>query len=146
SLQPITIQQNEQTKKVIIDFSSPNIAKEMHVGHLRSTIIGDTLSRIFEFCGHNVIRVNHVGDWGTQFGMLISRLQSQYPDWATRKPSISDICQFYREAKIEFDKDESFRKQSLQQVVKLQQGDEDSLKAWRLLCEWSREEFQKIYD
>lgn len=77
--------------KIVVDFSSPNIAKEMHVGHLRSTIIGDSLARIFEYLGHNVLRINHIGDWGTQFGMLIAHLQDKFPNYSTVTPPIQDL-------------------------------------------------------
>lgn len=82
-----------QTKRqrVIVDFSSPNIAKEMHVGHLRSTIIGDSISKLLEYLGHDVLRLNHVGDWGTQFGMLIAHLQDKFPNYSTVSPPISDL-------------------------------------------------------
>ncbi len=133
---------------VVIDFSSPNIAKEMHVGHLRSTIIGDSLARILEFRGHKVIRLNHVGDWGTQFGMLISYLKLVAPEALTKANAINigDLVAFYKEAKQRFDLDDDFQKQSRKEVVKLQNGDKDSLKAWELLCNQSRQEFQKIYN
>jgi arginyl-tRNA synthetase len=85
--------------KIAVDFSSPNIAKEMHVGHLRSTIIGDTISRILEFCGHDVRRINHVGDWGTQFGMLINHMKTAYPNFLTDPPSITDLTTFYKVSK-----------------------------------------------
>jgi arginyl-tRNA synthetase len=85
--------------KIAVDFSSPNIAKEMHVGHLRSTIIGDTISRILEFCGHDVLRINHVGDWGTQFGMLINHMKTAYPNFLTDPPSITDLTTFYKVSK-----------------------------------------------
>ena len=85
-----------ERKRIIIDYSSPNIAKDMHVGHLRSTIIGDCLSRILEFCGHEVIRINHVGDWGTQFGMLIAHLNDIAPDFENNPPSIEDLTVFYK--------------------------------------------------
>lgn len=78
-------------KRVIVDFSSPNIAKEMHVGHLRSTIIGDSISKLLEYLGHNVLRLNHVGDWGTQFGMLIAHLQDKFPNYSTVAPAIQDL-------------------------------------------------------
>ncbi|BAW95349.1 arginyl-tRNA synthetase [[Synechococcus] sp. NIES-970] len=135
-------------QKVIVDFSSPNIAKEMHVGHLRSTIIGDSIARILEFCGQDVLRLNHVGDWGTQFGMLITYLKEVYPDALTKADAldIGDLVAFYKKAKIRFDEDETFKEASRQQVVKLQSGDAESHQAWQLLCEQSRREFQKIYD
>lgn len=133
-------------KKVIIDFSSPNIAKEMHVGHLRSTIIGETLARTLEFVKYDVERVNHVGDWGTQFGMLISFLKEEYPDFLSSPPPISDLQAFYKRAKVKFDADEDFKKRAHMEVVKLQGGDEANLIAWKMICEISRNEFKKIYD
>ena len=133
---------------VIVDFSSPNIAKEMHVGHLRSTIIGDCLARVLEFRGHQVLRLNHVGDWGTQFGMLITHLKQVAPEALNTADAIDlgDLVAFYREAKKRFDDDEAFQTTSREEVVKLQGGDATSLKAWGLLCDQSRREFQKIYD
>ncbi|TAF05334.1 MAG: arginine--tRNA ligase [Nostocales cyanobacterium] len=137
---------NPQTE--IVDFSSPNIAKEMHVGHLRSTIIGDCIARILEFRGHDVLRLNHVGDWGTQFGMLITYLREVYPDALTTANAldIGDLVTFYRQAKQRFDADETFQETARQEVVRLQAGAEDTLHAWKLLCEQSRKEFQIIYD
>ncbi|SBO43879.1 arginine--tRNA ligase [Cyanobium sp. NIES-981] len=133
---------------VVVDFSSPNIAKEMHVGHLRSTIIGDALARVLEFRGHPVLRLNHVGDWGTQFGMLITHLKQVAPEALTTADAVDlgDLVAFYREAKKRFDEDEAFQAIAREEVVKLQGGDPVSLKAWGLLCDQSRREFQKIYD
>jgi len=133
---------------VIVDFSSPNIAKEMHVGHLRSTIIGECLARVLEFRGHAVLRLNHVGDWGTQFGMLITHLKQVAPDALTTADAVDlgDLVAFYRQAKQRFDEDEAFQTTAREEVVKLQGGDPVSLKAWGLLCDQSRREFQKIYD
>ncbi|AKN61386.1 arginyl-tRNA synthetase [Synechococcus sp. WH 8020] len=133
---------------VVVDFSSPNIAKEMHVGHLRSTIIGDSLARVLEFRGHRVLRLNHVGDWGTQFGMLITHLKQVAPETLKTADAVDlgDLVAFYREAKKRFDEDEAFQATSREEVVKLQGGDPVSLKAWGLLCDQSRREFQKIYD
>ena len=133
---------------VIVDFSSPNIAKEMHVGHLRSTIIGDALARVLEFRGHPVLRLNHVGDWGTQFGMLITHLKQVAPQALTTADAVDlgDLVAFYRQAKARFDDDEVFQATSREEVVKLQGGDPVSRKAWGLLCDQSRREFQKIYD
>ena len=135
-------------QKMIVDFSSPNIAKEMHVGHLRSTIIGDSIARVLEFQGHEVLRLNHVGDWGTQFGMLITYLREVYPEALTTADALvlGDLVEFYRQAKVRFDQDETFKKTSRQEVVRLQAGAEDSRRAWQLLCEQSRREFQLIYD
>lgn len=135
-------------QKEIVDFSSPNIAKEMHVGHLRSTIIGDCIARILEFRGHDVLRLNHVGDWGTQFGMLIAYLKEVYPDALTTADALDlgDLVAFYKQAKVRFDEDANFKEIARKEVVKLQAGAEDSLRAWQLLCEQSRREFQVIYD
>ncbi len=135
-------------KKVVVDFSSPNIAKEMHVGHLRSTIIGDCIARILEFQGHNVLRLNHVGDWGTQFGMLITYLREVAPEALTTADAIDlgDLVAFYKKAKARFDDDAEFQTIARNEVVKLQAGDAESRKAWGLLCEQSRREFNVIYD
>ena len=132
-------------QKIIIDYSSPNVAKEMHIGHIRSTIIGDSLARVMEFCGHDIERVNHVGDWGTQFGMLIGHLKRVFPDFATKPPPISDLQQFYRDAKKVFDEDEAFKDVAHQEVVRLQAGDASSRHAWEQICDVSRREFEKIY-
>eukprot|EP00640_Fibrocapsa_japonica_P000780 CAMPEP_0113946764 /NCGR_PEP_ID=MMETSP1339-20121228/60012_1 /TAXON_ID=94617 /ORGANISM="Fibrocapsa japonica" /LENGTH=600 /DNA_ID=CAMNT_0000953003 /DNA_START=163 /DNA_END=1965 /DNA_ORIENTATION=+ /assembly_acc=CAM_ASM_000762 len=134
-------------QRVVVDFSSPNIAKEMHVGHLRSTIIGDTLCRVLDFLGHDVVRLNHVGDWGTQFGMLIAYLKEVKPEALTNPKSaaIGDLVQFYKQAKARFDEDDKFKTVSRAEVVKLQSGDEENYKAWQLLCEISRQEFDQIY-
>ena len=142
------VPQTDATAPVIVDFSSPNIAKEMHVGHLRSTIIGDCLARVLEFRGHPVLRLNHVGDWGTQFGMLITHLKQVAPEALDKADAVDlgDLVAFYRQAKARFDADEVFQATSREEVVKLQGGDPVSLKAWGLLCEQSRREFQAIYD
>ena len=134
-----------EKKRVVIDYSSPNIAKDMHVGHLRSTIIGDCLARILEFCGHEVIRINHVGDWGTQFGMLIAHLQDIAPDFETNPPSIEDLTVFYKEAKVKFDKDPAFKERAHQEVVNLQSGKEQNIKMWKLLCAVSEKMFSRVY-
>lgn len=134
----------KENKRVVIDFSSPNIAKEMHVGHLRSTIIGDVLSRVLKFRGHNVLGLNHVGDWGTQFGMLITMLKDQDQDHD--KVELEELATLYKAAKIRFDEDEEFRRRSREAVVALQAGDPNHLKTWQFLCEKSRKEFDHIYD
>ena len=133
---------------VIVDFSSPNIAKEMHVGHLRSTIIGDSIARVQEFMGHDVLRLNHVGDWGTQFGMLITHLKEACPEAleAGSTVDIGDLVTFYKQAKKRFDDDDDFKTRSREAVVGLQAGDETSIQAWKALCDQSRQEFQKLYD
>jgi len=138
----------EKAKKIVIDFSSPNIAKEMHVGHLRSTIIGDSLARIFEFRGFKVLRINHVGDWGTQFGMLISHLKDVYPDALKSSENIKlgDLVEFYKTAKKRFDNDINFQDKARQEVIKLQQGNKEATSAWKLICNQSRKEFNNIYN
>ncbi|KAF5269785.1 hypothetical protein FQA39_LY08566 [Lamprigera yunnana] len=133
-------------KRVLVDFSSPNVAKEMHVGHLRSTVIGDSVCRLLEFLGHDVIRINHVGDWGTQFGMLIAHLQEKFPDYLQKAAPISDLQAFYKESKQRFDQDPEFKKRAYSCVVKLQAHEPEYLQAWELICDVSRKEFQKIYD
>ncbi|KAF1783563.1 Rossmann-like alpha/beta/alpha sandwich fold [Phytophthora cactorum] len=130
--------QKKQT--IVVDFSSPNIAKDMHVGHLRSTIIGTPCP------GYDVKRINHVGDWGTQFGMLICHLTETYPTWETEMPNVTDLTKLYKAAKERFDADADFHERSKAQVVLLQSGDENSRKVWETLCEISRREFQKVYD
>ena len=117
-------------QRVLVDFSSPNIAKNMHVGHLRSTIQGDSICRMFEYKGWEVLRVNHVGDWGTQFGMLIGELDLTFPDFLESPPEIADLQTFYQNAKKRFDADEEFKGVAHSNVVKLQSGDEHCTKAW----------------
>ena len=142
------VEQVKNPQKTVVDFSSPNIAKEMHVGHLRSTIIGDSIARILEFRGHQVLRLNHVGDWGTQFGMLIAYLREAYPTALTTANALDlgDLVSLYKKAKLRFDDDEEFRHSARQEVVKLQSGAEDSRHGWELLCNQSRREFQTIYN
>jgi arginyl-tRNA synthetase len=142
------ISPTQTPQRIAIDFSSPNIAKEMHVGHLRSTIIGDAIARTLEFQGHDVIRINHIGDWGTQFGMLIAYLREVHPEALTTADALDlgDLVAFYRQAKQRFDTDETFKETARQEVVKLQAGAEDTRRAWKLLCAQSRREFQVIYD
>ena len=142
------IEKVEPAPKVVVDFSSPNIAKEMHVGHLRSTIIGDSIARILEFRGYDVLRLNHVGDWGTQFGMLIAYLREAYPEALTTADAldIGDLVTLYKKAKVRFDEDAEFKETARKEVVKLQEGATDSRHAWQLLCDQSRREFQVIYN
>ena len=135
-------------KRVVVEFSSPNIAKELHVGHLRSTIIGDCIARLFEFLNYDVLRLNHVGDWGTQFGMLISYLKESFPAVLTGEEAIdlSQLMHWYKESKKKFDQDPEFKKHSQLQVVKLQGGDTEALRAWEIICETSRKAYREIYD
>lgn len=133
-------------KRVVVDFSSPNIAKEMHVGHLRSTIIGDSICLLLEFLGHDVLRLNHFGDWGTQFGMLIAHLKDSFPDFANNPPPIADLQAFYKESKKRFDEDEAFKKRAYEAVVKLQAFDPVHIKGWEEICDISKQEFEKVYE
>ncbi|HCC5836011.1 arginine--tRNA ligase [Citrobacter farmeri] len=130
---------------VVIDYSAPNVAKEMHVGHLRSTIIGDAAVRTLEFLGHHVIRANHVGDWGTQFGMLIAYLEKQQQENAGEM-ALADLEGFYREAKKHYDEDEAFAERARSYVVKLQGGDEYFLQMWRKLVDITMSQNQITYD
>ncbi|XVE54174.1 hypothetical protein DITRI_Ditri03aG0059400 [Diplodiscus trichospermus] len=133
-------------KTAVVDFSSPNIAKEMHVGHLRSTIIGDTLARMLEFSKVEVLRRNHVGDWGTQFGMLIEFLFEKFPNFEdATKTAIGDLQAFYKASKQRFDADPAFKERAQQAVVRLQGGEDKYRKAWAQICEISQTEFHKVY-
>src|ERR1700722_8803347 len=129
---------------VVVDYSSPNVAKEMHVGHLRSTIIGDCLVRVLEAMGHHVIRQNHVGDWGTPFGMLIEHLLD-LGETGARELGLGDWSTFYREARKKFDADEAFADRSRRRVVLLQAGDPSTLAHWRALVEQSAVYFGDVY-
>jgi arginyl-tRNA synthetase len=135
-------------KKVIVDFSSPNVAKEMHVGHLRSTIIGDTIARTLEFCGADVMRLNHIGDWGTQFGMLIQFITELRPEGlnAATDEDVADLQVLYKAAKKRFDDEAEFKTRSREAVTRLQSGDEECMTAWKRICDASRREFEKIYN
>ncbi|MCC7290638.1 MAG: arginine--tRNA ligase [Phycisphaerales bacterium] len=138
----------EQRETVVVDLSSPNLAKEMHVGHLRSTVIGDCVCRILEFLGHDVIRENHVGDWGTQFGMLVAFLRRAQPDVLARPDSIAiaDLEAFYIQAKALFDADPAFKKESQETVVALQQGDAATRLVWQAFCNESLRHCHRILD
>jgi arginyl-tRNA synthetase len=129
--------------KVVVDYSSPNMAKQMHVGHLRSSIIGDTLANLFGFLGDEVIRQNHIGDWGTQFGMLIAYLEEMGEDGSG---SLSDLEQFYKDAKGRFDADATFADKSRQYVVKLQGGDAHCLQLWENFIDKSLGHCEEVYD
>ena len=130
---------------VVVDYSAPNVAKEMHVGHLRSTIIGDAAVRTLEFLGHKVIRANHVGDWGTQFGMLIAYLEKQQQENAGEM-ALADLEGFYREAKKHYDEDEAFAERARSYVVKLQGGDEYFREMWRKLVDITMSQNQLTYN
>ena len=131
----------ESPQTVVVDYSSPNLAKEMHVGHLRSTIIGDALARVLEALGHRVFRQNHVGDWGTQFGMLLAHLNETGGDSRV----LADLEDFYRAAKSRFDSDPEFADRSRAMVVSLQAGDSDARARWRQFIEISLDHCQALY-
>lgn len=135
-------------QKIIVEFSSPNIAKELHVGHIRSTIIGDALARLFEFLGQDVLRLNHLGDWGTQFGMLITYMKEHCPAVlkGEEEADLPSLMKWYRASKKRFDDDAVFKTRSQKEVVQLQAGEKDALKAWKIICDISRKGFQEIYD
>jgi len=134
-------------KKILVDFSSPNIAKDMHVGHLRSTIIGDSICNLYSQQGHTVYRVNHIGDYGLQFGMIIQNLLEQYPDYRNSDLTISDLQSLYAASKKRFDQDEDFKKKAYQNVVLLQspQGGDEIHRAWQFLKDVSKLSYDDIY-
>jgi arginyl-tRNA synthetase len=135
-------------QKVVVDFSSPNLAKEMHVGHLRSTIIGDAIARLLEFQGHDVLRLNHVGDWGTQFGMLLQYVRATQPQVLDRPEAfrLDDLEAFYREAKQRFDADPAFADAARRAVVDLQRGDPGALRIWEVFCRESLRHAHEILE
>ncbi|MBN2767998.1 MAG: arginine--tRNA ligase [Campylobacterales bacterium] len=134
-----------QTKEnIIVDYSGPNMAKEMHVGHLRSTIIGDTLANLFEFLGHNVIRQNHIGDWGTQFGMLVAYLE-ELQSSGDFQENLKDLEEFYKLAKKRFDEDAAFADKAREYVVKIQSGDAHCLKLWKRFIDISLAHCEEVY-
>ena len=136
------------SQRVIVDFSSPNVAKQMHVGHLRSTVIGDCIAKVLAFLGDDVLPLNHIGDWGTAFGMLIVYLEQHQPQVLSGEVSIDldDLVAWYKLSKQQFDADEVFKKASQLKVVALQSNDPQALAAWSLICELSRLSYQAIYD
>ncbi|WP_089140155.1 arginine--tRNA ligase [Vibrio rumoiensis] len=136
--------QEQQT--IVADYSAPNVAKEMHVGHLRSTIIGDAVVRTLEFLGHKVIRANHIGDWGTQFGMLIANLERVEKEQGEISMELADLEGFYRESKKLYDEDEAFAERARGYVVKLQGGDEHCAKMWKKLVDVTMIQNQRNYD
>ncbi len=133
------------SRTVAIDYSSPNVAKEMHVGHLRSTVIGDSLTRILEHLGHKVIRENHIGDWGTPFGMLIEHLLDLGEGGAGNELSVGDLDGFYKTARTKFDDDSAFADRSRSRVVLLQSGDKETLRLWQVLVDESTRYFNEVY-
>ena len=135
----------EKTLTFAIDYSAPNVAKEMHVGHLRSTVIGDSIVRMLEFKGHRAIKENHVGDWGTPFGMLIEHLLDLGEDQAATDLGVGDLDSFYKQARAKFVSDDEFAERSRSRVVLLQGGDSETLRLWRVLVDESMRYFNEVY-
>ena len=139
----VGIAQVEQPQRVVIDYSAPNVAKQMHVGHLRSTIIGDCFNRVLSSQGHTVIPQNHLGDWGTQFGMLVQYIVENRMD--VSEFDLPEVEQLYKDSKKTFDADPEFADRARRRVVKLQSGDEETLRIWRTLIDVSLEGFNANY-
>jgi arginyl-tRNA synthetase len=133
-------------RRVVLDYSAPNVAKEMHVGHLRTTVIGDALVRMLGFMGHDVIRENHIGDWGTPFGMLIEHVVDLGEQEAAEHLSLGDLDGFYKQARTKFDASEDFKERARQRVVLLQQGDPETRRLWELLVALSTKHFNAVYE
>ncbi|CUV66136.1 Arginine--tRNA ligase [Sulfurovum sp. enrichment culture clone C5] len=138
------IEKNQNPKTILVDYSGPNMAKEMHVGHLRSTIIGDSLANLFEFLGENVIRQNHIGDWGTQFGMLIAYLEEIQQN--SNFDELKNLENFYKLAKKRFDEDVNFANKAREYVVKIQSGDKHCLELWQKFIDISLSHCEEVYD
>ena len=139
------VRQVESPQKVVVDYSAPNVAKEMHIGHLRTTVIGDALVRMLAFVGHTVVRENHIGDWGTPFGMLIEHLLDLGETEAADELSLGDLGAFYKQARAKFDGDDAFQDRARARVVLLQGGDAETLRLWKLLVDLSNVHFNNAY-
>jgi arginyl-tRNA synthetase len=140
----LTIEAHE-SKTIVVDYSSPNLAKEMHVGHLRSTIIGDAVVNVLEYLGHQVIRQNHMGDWGTQFGMLLAHLNDKLQKSSFAETALSDLEDFYREAKVRFDNEDGFADRARDYVVQLQGGDIACVALWQQFIDISIQHSEEVY-
>jgi arginyl-tRNA synthetase len=132
-------------QKAVVDYSAPNVSKEMHVGHLRTTVVGDAIVRMLEYLGHQVIRANHLGDWGTQFGMMIEHLLDAGEEEARQQLASGDVNAFYQEANAKFKRDSNFAARARTRVVALQSGDEETLRLWRMLIDDSKQYYNMIY-
>ena len=139
------VETTAQPQHVVVDYSAPNVAKEMHVGHLRTTIVGDAFVRVLERLGHDVIRANHIGDWGTNFGMLVEHLVDIGEEAAYAQLAGGEINAFYQSAKVKFDADPAFADRSRRRVVALQAGDAETLRLWRMLVDDSKHYYNAIY-
>jgi arginyl-tRNA synthetase len=134
-----------QPERVVVDYSAPNVAKEMHVGHLRTTVVGDAFVRALEFLGHDVIRANHIGDWGTNFGLLLEHLVDIGEEEAYAQLAAGEINAFYQAAKAKFDTEPGFADRSRRRVVALQAGEPETLRIWQMLISDSRQYYNAIY-
>ena len=139
------VRSDEDPHRVVVDYSAPNVAKEMHVGHLRSTVIGDAVVRLMSFVGHEVIRENHIGDWGTPFGMLIEHLIDLGEQEAAHELEVGDLDGFYKEARRKFEESDEFKQRARTRVVALQGGDADTLRLWHTLVNESTKYFNTVY-
>jgi len=135
----------DRPQTVVVDYSAPNVAKEMHVGHLRTTVVGDSIVRVLEYLGHTVIRANHIGDWGTQFGMLLEHLIDVGEEAASQQLAAGEINPFYQTAKVKFDTDPSFMERSRHRVVALQAGDAETMRLWQMLVNGTKQYYNAIY-
>ncbi len=135
----------DPAQRIVVEYSSPNVAKEMHVGHLRTTIVGDALARILDFAGHDVIRDNHLGDWGTQYGMLIEHLLEVGEDSAEAALLHTDPNTFYQAAQRRFADDPAFTERARRRLVQLQSGDPETLRLWQHLVDLSLDYLHRIY-
>lgn len=136
----------DEAQRIVVDYSGPNVGKELHVGHLRSTVIGDAVARLMEFLGHTVIRRNHLGDWGTTFGMLIEHFLDSGADPAIEEFTLGDLTDFYQAARRKFDSDQDFATRARGRVVRLQSGHAETLALWRVFISESERHFQAVYD
>jgi arginyl-tRNA synthetase len=141
----LSVKKTDQPQRVVVDYSAPNIAKEMHVGHLRTTVVGDAFVRVLEYVGHEVIRANHIGDWGTQFGLLLEHLNEVGEEAAYAQLAAGEINEFYQAAKISFDSDPAFADRSRRRVVALQAGEPETLRLWEMLVNDSKQYYNTIY-
>src|SRR5258708_6004220 len=135
----------QRQQRVVVDYSSPNVAKEMHVGHLRTTIVGDAIVRVLEHLGHDVIRANHIGDWGTNFGMLLEHLIDIGQDAARAQLAAGEINAFYQAAKVAFDADPAFADRSRRRGVALQASDPETLRLWQMLVDDTKHDYNANY-
>src|SRR6267142_545999 len=140
------VAETESPRRIVIDFGSPNVAKPMHVGHIRSTVLGDALARIATFLGHEVIRDNHIGDWGTQFGMVIYGWKNLLDREALARDPIAELVRIYKETNDRARNDVEIREACRRELVKLQSGDEENLRIWQECVALSMQDFEHVYD